>query len=635
MRIPPRLACLYFCVGLMGTSWLAAEDGYRVEGDVEQLSGDTIVLKPGAQIIFELKGNEAGRISFEIWTPELAKNSSHTAHFLFNYKDEADHDMFMIKGSRELVVLDKRGGGRDVSMSVRGIPTLKNRTGVEWTNAAGETFLVLNQVRSFRMPKKWTEGRFIIRNGGVPAVVIRHPKVTRLPEPPPFSVADFIGDNMVIQRGQPFTFKGRGVPGSVVKLAFLEHNLEGTVDADGNWQIILPAISRYYESETLSLKTESAALAVHNVAVGEVWYCSGQSNMRFSVEESTLGDEYAQAVSNDAIRLFMVPWQFSGEPLDSMPGARWRVATPENVRRFSAVAYLFAEALQKALDAPVGIVQASVGGTRIQAWMSKALHEDLSIEPLVAKNNNVPGVYTREDSSALYNGLVVPALNIPVAGTVWYQGESNAKDGNNYRDWLRAMMAEHRAMRNQPEAPFYIIQLPGYEGGWLKNNRPWWGNLRGAQAEVAGGDASAFLVVTTDQGLRNDIHPPHKTIVAERLSRAVMEHTYGMSEVDGTSPQLIQASRLNGARFELEFSEPLHTSSPITGFEWFRMDHDKSPETLDAEQISPTKIRVSGNSPISQGSLRYNWQNYPVGRLADAAGNPLLPFQWSIPAGEP
>jgi sialate O-acetylesterase len=633
--VPLRLVAYSLCCIAFLTPDLVDAGAYELKGDVLQPSTDVIILKPEAQITFDMQGNENGRISFEVWTPQMGEKSWHTAYFLFNYENEVDYNLFMIKGNRELVVLDKRDGGSDTLMSIRNIPSLNNRIWMEWTNTSEGTLLTLDQIRSFRMPREWTKGRFIIRNGGVNEVVIRHLKVTELPDSVPFSVADYIGENMIIQKGQPFIFKGKGAPDSEIELSFLQHHLKGRVNANGEWKIAMPPIMHYVHSAPLTLTAGGRVLNYQNVAVGEIWYCSGQSNMRFSVEESTLGDEFAQTAQNNAIRLFMVPWQPSGVPRREMQGARWRVASPESVRRFSAVAFLFAETLQKTLNVPVGIVQASIGGTRIQAWMSESLHEELSIEPLVDKTNEAPDEFTRHDSSALHNGMVVPALNIPVAGTVWYQGESNAKDGNDYRDWLRAMIMEHRTLRSAPQMPFYIIQLPGYEGNWLKNNHPWWGNLRGAQAEVAEEDEFTFIVVTTDQGLRNNIHPANKTVLTKRLSSSVLEHHYGMSEFDGTPPHFVHAHRLHSAGFELEFSEPLYTNAGIHGFEWFRVDNDKNPEPLDAEQISPTKIRVYGNSQINHGSLRYNWQNYPLGRLADASGNPLLPFKWSLPLDAP
>lgn len=459
-------------------------------------------------------------------------------------------------------------------------------------------------------------------------------------------------DNMVLQRGMPFYMKGKADAGETVVVRLGGKELaSGVTDARGVWNVRIPALTAV-DSTTLTVSTARRTLTYRNVAVGEVWLCSGQSNMAFKLRQAADASRDIAKATDRGLRLYnMQPrWETDNVEWDSTAvdsvsrlqyyrPAQWVASSPQNAADFSAVAYYMGRMLRDSLRVPVGLVCNAVGGTPIESWIDRPMLEEYYPQVLRHWKNNdfvmdwvrgraaknlarCPGGRHPYHPAYCFETGIEPLLNLPLRGVAWYQGESNA---HNPDSWRFDLLARSWRMRmGDFSLPFYVVQLSGIE-------RPSWPWMRNTQRIAQRSVFATQMVVSSDLGLRHDVHPPYKRPVGERLAQSMLRHTYNRPGAP-VSPEVGVNSKVDGDRVQLDLREAkgLHGSDgqPLRGFEIAGENQLFFPATA---QWNEDGILTLHAPKVAQPRyVRYGWQPFPTGNVVNGAGLPLGTFRISL-----
>jgi sialate O-acetylesterase len=474
-------------------------------------------------------------------------------------------------------------------------------------------------------------------------------------------VATPIGDNMVLQADADPALWGSAKPEEKITIAFAGKTFHGIAQPDGRWVIHLGRLKAGTISD-LSIQGENQLL-LKNVAVGEVWVCSGQSNMTFPLDKSLDSENTIAESNNPNIRMFTVALNASNKPLDYAIG-NWAISNPKSCKSFSAVGYYFAHDLEKKLGVPIGIIEAGWGGTTAQAWVSsetltanldfaskfwikpwsseEKLKNDIDDfqhksgdwlnacaraenskakippRPLIPKNiQSVP--------SCLFNAMIKPLTPMTIRGVIWYQGESNAYDPITYRKLFPALISDWREHWHLGNFPFLFVQLPNF----AKAPPNSWALIREDQLLSLHLPETA-MVTTIELGNPNDIHPKNKQPVGERLALAALNTVY-KENIEDSGP-VFDHLEVQGTNLICTFKHAEHLKSKpadqVAGFEISGPDHNfvKANATIEGE-------KVVLNSPSVREPLhvRYGWDNSPDCNLFNGSGLPASPFRTDGP----
>lgn len=467
------------------------------------------------------------------------------------------------------------------------------------------------------------------------------------------TLPSFFSEGMVLQRDRPCPVWGRASVGEAVTVTFRGQTVRTTADALGRWRVALAPTAAGAPFE-LTVAGAANTVAIQNVAVGEVWVASGQSNMGFAVARGNDAAKEIAASTYPQIRFFHVAKTVSETPLEDAKG-EWKASMPATAGDFSAVAYFFARNLHEKLGVPIGILQTEWGGTPAEAWTSpSALAADPALRQVfvdwaevleqypnamaryelamkefeAGKRKSRPGQPNGPNyphmPSGLYNAMISPLVPYAIRGAIWYQGENNAHRGRAelYRRLFPAMITDWRNAWKQGDFPFLFVQLANFakvpEAGE-------WPELREAQRETLS-LANTGMAVTVDVGDPQDIHPTNKQDVGLRLALAARGIVYG-EKVVYAGPLFRQTVR-DGSSMRVYFD---HTGgglklrgAALNGFEvagaegkWIAADARVDGETVVA---SAPGVR----EPVR---VRYAWANDPPASLFNAEGLPASPFQ--------
>ena len=441
------------------------------------------------------------------------------------------------------------------------------------------------------------------------------------------------GDHMVVQRGAKVPIWGTADPDERVAVKAGGRESAVNADAQGKWRVVLDPIEADAPFEiTIAGKN---TVTIKDVLVGEVWLCSGQSNMGFPLKRAANGSEAVKAANRPTMRLFTVGRATKDEPQTELTG-RWEVCTPEAAADFSAVAYFFGAELQDKLKTPVGLIEPSWGGTRAEAWMPRSAFDALELpyEPAWTEQwlNPKPDPKTKKPTpprphqapAALYNGMVAPLAGYGIRGAIWYQGESNTAYPAAYADVLAALVTSWRAAWGQGDFPFLVVQLPNLVGSTRD-----WVTMRGSQARVARELPNVGLAVTIDVGESRDIHPKEKLTVGKRLALLAEKIAYGRDVVH--SGPAISAVDVIGADVVLQFDHVAGAlaakGDELLGFEVAGADGKFVPA---AARIDGERVIVRAQRVAAPKSVRYAWSNDPNATLYNKAGLPAAPFEATV-----
>ena len=430
------------------------------------------------------------------------------------------------------------------------------------------------------------------------------------------TLAPLFRDNAVLQRDKPVPVWGRATPGEKVTVSFAGQIVSNVADGNGYWSIVLDAMSACAEPANMTVSGQNT-LTVYNVLIGEVWLCSGQSNMAWLVRNSFNPEEEIAAANHPLIRHFKVPLVAASAPAEECGGG-WEVCTPQTVGGFSAVAYYFGRELHLKLGVPIGIINSSWGATAIESWMSpQALAADPAGPNAVERLQNTSEELQKKPSS-LYHAMISPLLPFALRGVIWYQGEANASRYEEYRTLFPSMIHQWRTDLKQGDIPFYYVQLAGFE-----TEAPWAFQREAQQYALrlpATGEA-----VTIDIGDPTDIHPKNKQEVGRRLALNAFAGVYGI-DIEYCGP-VHSGIVVEKEKLRVKFAHAgglFSKDSTLLGFEIAEVDNKyvSANAVIEGESVVVYSNQVS--KPVA---VRYAWSSNPTSPLYNAAGLPASPFR--------
>ena len=440
------------------------------------------------------------------------------------------------------------------------------------------------------------------------------------------------GDGMVLQRDTQVAVWGWADPGEEVRVvaSWSDALRSAVAGPDGRWELRLPTGEAGGPHTLAFLATNRIEL--EDVLFGEVWVCSGQSNMEWSIDRcAPLYTEAKAKMDHPRLRLFDVERAFSTTPREDCEGS-WSACTPESVAGFSAVAYFYGLELMNELDVPVGLIGSNWGGTRCEAWTSAEsirrrgdFDDQLALaarEAALPADSQEKRSFHHNHSTALFNGMIAPLLPYGIRGAIWYQGESNRGRAAQYHSLFPDMIADWRRHWGRGDFPFYFVQIAPFGYGGDKAHQP--ALLREAQ-RLALRVPNTGMAVTMDIGDPADIHPRNKHDVGKRLALWALHGTYGRDVGSWSGPLFRSASREGDAlRVRFDHAEGgLVCEGAPTHFEIAGADGTWMPAEarIDGETLL---VRADGcPEPVS---VRYGWGNADMPGLENAAGLPASSF---------
>ena len=411
-----------------------------------------------------------------------------------------------------------------------------------------------------------------------------------------------ISDNAVLQQGIKLPIWGTADEGEKVTVQFQCQKVSTTAH-NGFWMVHLKPLKA---GGPYTMKIND--LEIKNLLVGEVWVCSGQSNMAFQMSRVENAEAEIKAANDPMLRLYTVP---RAQKLQELPPG-WNEANPDSVPGFSAVAYFFGKHLRESLKVPVGLINTSVGGTAAEAWTSRPVLKSIS------------GFLSPSRPAYLYNGMIAPLLPYAIKGAIWYQGEANAPRAYQYQVLLSTMIWNWReAWGQEDDFPFLIVQLAPYGKAGMPGS---WPELREAQLKVTQTVPKTGMAVITDIGEELNIHPVKKEPVGSRLALAARAIAYG--EAIEYSGPIYRSMKADGGKIVLSFSNVggglVAKDGPLTGFTIAGEDRNFVP--AQAEIVGDTVV-VSSPDVSKPIAVRYGWSDWMVVNLFNQADLPATPFR--------
>lgn len=474
------------------------------------------------------------------------------------------------------------------------------------------------------------------------------------------------GNHMVLQRDQKDPIWGTADPGEEVRVTIGEQTQATTAGEDGKWRVVLePMPAGGPHVMTVEGKNR---VTFDDVLVGEVWICSGQSNMQWPVSISNDPDLESMTADFPQVRLISVPNKGTQEPQDDFDG-QWQVCTTESVKDFSAVGFFFGRLLNQALDVPVGLIDDAWGGSACEAWIRRDLLEaDEKYAPLIERWKQIEAAYpaakeeyekklaeweeAAEAAKAegkeapprpgnpdgqmsgnsrpgnIYNGALKPTIGYGIRGAIWYQGESNASRAYQYRDLFPLMIESWREEWGQGDFPFYWVQLADFKAEKAEPADSDWAELREAQTLTMDRLPNTGQAVIIDIGEGKDIHPRNKQDVAKRLARLALAKDYGI-EIAHQSPRF-KSMEVKDGKAILTFDhvgEGLKTFdvAEARGFTVAGSDHTF--HNAEAKVIGKDQVEVSCPDVTEPAAVRYAWADNPICNVFSSDGLPMTPFR--------
>lgn len=445
---------------------------------------------------------------------------------------------------------------------------------------------------------------------------------------------------MVLQRNSDVPVWGTALPNERLKIAFNEAEYPVTANADGKWSTSIKTGGAGGPFE-LNISSEESDLKVGftNVMVGDVWICSGQSNMEWQVDQALNPEtEIEKAKNFPNVRLFSIETKASPKPLEDFGVVTpWAVCSPDSVKDFSAVGYFFGREISKKLeDIPIGLIDSTWGGTRCEAWVSReSLSKVDSLAPLLKHWDDQKEMVTSSNRPAnIYNAMIAPMTRFPVRGFIWYQGEANVGRGQQYQTLLPTLISDWRGQFGSQALPFYFVQLAPYRyEGHSANALP---ELWDAQLKTANQVPNTGMAVTTDVGDLEDIHPRNKQAVGHRLAILALKRCYSDDLKDNpfegeASGPLFESISKSGAQLRVTFR---HTGSrlrvrgqdtAVKGFSVCGKDGVFHPAV--ATIVDDVVVELICAKVPEPKEVRYGWNEDFEMNLMNDSGLPASPFR--------
>ena len=457
-------------------------------------------------------------------------------------------------------------------------------------------------------------------------------------------------DNMVLQREVPLTIQGTANAGDQVTVSIADRQMKTKVGPNGKWSVTLPPL-KAGEPYTLKISTNQKVLQYHNVLAGEVWLCSGQSNMEFMLKQASTARLDIPRAADQELRLYdmkarwrtnAVEWETT--VLDSLnhlqyyKDTEWKECAPETVSDFSAIAYYLGKMLRDSLKVPVGLICNAVGGSPTEAWIDRtsleyhfpAILKDWTQNDFIqewvrgrAALNIKKSVNNRQrhpyEPCYLYESGIRPLEQYPIRGIIWYQGESNAHNWEAHEALFKLLVNAWRKNWNDDCLPFYYVQLSSLD-------RPSWPWFRDSQRRMLNEISDIGMAVSSDHGDSLDVHPTCKQPVGERLARWALNKTY-LKDIVPSGP-LFRGADVRGEKVYLSFDygQGMRSSDgkSLRCFEVAEFEGIYYPATAE---VVGEQVKVYSKEVRNPRYVRYGWQPFTRANLVNRAGLPASTFR--------
>lgn len=438
-----------------------------------------------------------------------------------------------------------------------------------------------------------------------------------------------LADNMVLQQQSDVKLWGKATPNKQVKVttSWNQKTYNTQANAQGKWLLTVetPVAGGPYEINI----SDGEAITLKNILIGEVWFCSGQSNMHMPlkgyngqpVEGSN--DIIARAKESTPIRMYFTANKHSKTPVDDIEGS-WTTHSYENLGNWSATAYFFGKYLQETLDVPVGLVVSSWGGSKIEAWMSEETMKEFSEFDLsYLKNDDKPKTPNHQTPCYLYNSKLNPLINYTIKGFIWYQGESNRDNAELYSRLHPAFVKDIRQKWGY-DFPFYYVQIAPYK----YDNKTSSALLREVQTQGMKEIPNSGMAVTMDIGEKECIHPAKKQEVGNRLAYWALAKTYNRKGF-GYAPAEYKSMEVKDGKIHISFNYVSSRSvvMPATGLNHFEIAGEDKVFYPAKATVSNGKVIVSSDKVPHPVAARYAYKNFVEGDLKDDSGLAVSSFR--------
>ncbi len=448
-----------------------------------------------------------------------------------------------------------------------------------------------------------------------------------------------LGDHCVLQQNSDVNLWGEAAPSSkvIVKTSWSREKATAVAGEDGRWKLSVRTPGGSYEPQTVEISDRDGVVTLRDVLIGEVWLAGGQSNMEMPLTgfhgcpvEGAVEALLTAGTWRNKVREVKIPKTGSLKTEDYVQG-KWEETNPVTARRFTAVGWYFATALNSALDVPVGIIACNWGGSAVESWLSEELVRSYppntipsgSQDPVMTKG----GWWHHTSTYVMYNAMLYPVHNYTVRGFIWYQGETNAGLSGYYAERLSTMVGVWRDLWGDGELPFYEVELApwAYGGDGTSGAR-----MREAQRKAAEIIPNSGIATTNDLAYeyeKDQIHPCQKRQVGERLALLALNRTYGMTELQCEGP-VYSDMQIDGDRITVNFRNTAHDGlSPwhdIRGFEVAGEDRVFHPAKAE---VKGSSVIVSSSEVPTPVAVRYCFRDFQIGNLTGSLGLPAAPFR--------
>lgn len=468
------------------------------------------------------------------------------------------------------------------------------------------------------------------------------------------TLPSYYASGMVLQQKSVFQLKGKSTPNAnmMFSASWDKVKVYTNADSEGNFsfKVTVPeASTKTYALHIYELKKKGnrdvviASRNITQVYAGEVWFCSGQSNMQMPVQGSWgLMNNYQEEIKNanyPMIKLLSVAASGkNNHPADDTDlRSNWEACSPSTIPDFSALAYCFGRELYKNLNIPIGLIQCAYGGSNAEAWVS--LETARTIPALKTQLDKCAQYDFHRDSvskylgmknefqvpTLLYNTMVHPMINFPIRGVIWYQGEANAWGSSYYTALMDSLISSWRKDWGY-KFPFYTVQLAAWQTPAEFQENSNWAALRWDQWKTSQQMDSTGMATAVDVGNATDIHPKNKQEVGRRLALIALKNTYGF-DVVADAPKPV-SYRFEYKKAYITFDKKIHVrndSVPV-GFR-FKDRSYKRFYAATAKVFGEKTIEISVSQPLRPSAIYYNWADYPIGNIYGENNLPVLPFR--------
>ena len=468
------------------------------------------------------------------------------------------------------------------------------------------------------------------------------------------TLPSYYASGMVLQQKSVFQLKGKSTPNAnmMFSASWDKVKVYTNADSEGNFsfKVTVPeASTKTYALHIYELQKKGnrdvviASRNITQVYAGEVWFCSGQSNMQMPVQGSWgLMNNYQEEIKNanyPMIKLLSVAASGkNNHPADDTDlWSNWVACSPSTIPDFSALAYCFGRELYKKLNIPIGLIQCAYGGSNAEAWVS--LETARTIPALKTQLDKCAQYDFHRDSvskylgmknefqvpTLLYNTMGHPMINFPIRGVIWYQGEANAWGSSYYTALMDSLISSWRKDWGY-KFPFYTVQLAAWQTPAEFQENSNWAALRWDQWKTSQQMDSTGMATAVDVGNATDIHPKNKQEVGRRLALIALKNTYGF-DVVADAPKPV-SYRFEYKKAYITFDKKIHVrndSVPV-GFRFKDRSYKKF-YAATAKVVGEKTIEISVSQPLRPSAIYYNWADYPIGNIYGENNLPVLPFR--------